>query len=197
MRVRKNVAEYGLLGLTSELAQVLDKGLLDANTRAADGTSLLHNAAYRNRLETAALLISKGADINQGNDIGYTPLMAAAREGFVDMVKLLIDHGANVNAATTNLGDTALTLAITYSPPNEIVDLLIQRRANVNHVTLTGSSPLTQAAWTGNAHAVRLLLERGADPKFTNKKGKTALDNATDKGHEEVARIIKEHLAHA
>ena len=44
------------------------------------------------------MLLDKGADINAKNEADLTPLMAAAREGRIDIAKLLLDNGADINA---------------------------------------------------------------------------------------------------
>ena len=68
-------------------------------------------AACGGHYELAALLISRGADLEEVNDEGYTPLMEGAREGHEEVVKLLVEHGANVNAQTEETQETAITLA--------------------------------------------------------------------------------------
>lgn len=50
-------------------------------------------AACGGHVELAALLIERGANIEEVNDEGYTPLMEAAREGHDEMVALLLSHG--------------------------------------------------------------------------------------------------------
>lgn len=56
-------------------------------------------------------MIDFGADLEESNDEGYTPLMEASREGHRDVVELLLDRGANVNAKIEEGMETSLTLA--------------------------------------------------------------------------------------
>src|SRR4051812_5044436 len=81
----------------------------DVNALNPDGDSALHWAVHRNDLEAARLLIDCGIEINQHGDLGRTPLYAACSWGHVDMVRLLVDHGADLYARTD--GDTAFMLA--------------------------------------------------------------------------------------
>lgn len=57
------------------------------------------------------LLLDHGADLEEPNDEGYTPLMEASREGHHYVVELLLDRGANVNAKIDDGIETPLTLA--------------------------------------------------------------------------------------
>ena len=57
------------------------------------------------------LLLERGANIEEVNDEGYTPLMEASREGHEEMVALLLSQGADINAQTEETQETALTLA--------------------------------------------------------------------------------------
>ncbi len=57
------------------------------------------------------LLLDRGAQIEDPNDEGYTPLMESAREGHEDVVELLLDRTAEINGQTEETGETALTLA--------------------------------------------------------------------------------------
>jgi len=62
-------------------------------------------------VELAQLLLERGANLEEPNDDGYTPLMEAARDGHEEMVALLLSWGAQTNAQTEETGETALTLA--------------------------------------------------------------------------------------
>lgn len=77
-------------------------------------------------LEVAQYLIDHGADIELG---ASTPMMEAAQEGHIDIVKFLISKGANIHAVTNTL-DTALTYACANGH-TQIAELLISCGAEV------------------------------------------------------------------
>jgi ankyrin repeat protein len=114
------------------------------------------------------LLLSHGADAKATNQFGATALMAAAAGGDEKSVRLLIKHGADVNAqpAANQMGfvlgggRSALMWAA-YRGGVAIMKLLIDAGADVN---AEGSmdTPLSQAAWADRTAAAQLLIERGA-----------------------------------
>jgi hypothetical protein len=76
-----------------------------------DWPPLMH-AVHKNQLETAAVLLEHGADINKGGPEGMTPLMMAAGYGNDEMVELLLKHRADVHVKTKD-GANALDFALT------------------------------------------------------------------------------------
>jgi uncharacterized protein len=88
------------------------KGLLavgaDPNFQGT-GSTPLFAAAWNGRIEAAACLLARGANINAVEPSGVTPLMAAAARGDEGMVRLLLDRGADSNAQAPC--GTALDLA--------------------------------------------------------------------------------------
>ena len=93
-------------------------------------------------VELAMLLLERGANIEEVNDEGYTPLMEAAREGHEEMVALLLSQGADINAQTEETQETALTLAC-CGGFLEVADFLIKAGADLE---LGASTPLMEAA---------------------------------------------------
>ena len=74
------------------------------------GCPMLHYAALGDQIETARLLIAAGADVNAHDDginiaCGGTAIYYAAQRGYVDMVRFLLDHGADPSAKATKVGD--------------------------------------------------------------------------------------------
>jgi ankyrin repeat protein len=140
--------------------------------------------------ETTAIkrVVVAGAPVDAVDESGSSALMYAAIYSDVSTMRLLLDRGANPNHAD-KAGATALIWAI--SDPVK-VRLLIERGANVNAVaSLTGRTPLLIAAGRpGSAPIVRLLLEKGADPKTRDKKGETTLTRAAFSGDPEILRLL-------
>ena len=110
--------------------------------------------------------------------------MLAAMNGHTASVKLLLDMGSDINAQIETNRNTALTLAC-FQGRHEVVSLLLDRKANVEHRAKTGLTPLMEAASGGFVDVGRVLLDKGADvnaPPVPSSRD-TALTIAADKGH--------------
>ena len=68
------------------------------NACSSEGDNGLHYVVRWGDLSAAKALIDAGIDVNKGGDLGYTPLHVACMQGNVEMVQLLIDHGADIFA---------------------------------------------------------------------------------------------------
>lgn len=116
-------------------------------------------------------------------------LLDAAAAGQTDLVKALLDGGANIEIKN-NVGATALILAAAKGH-SEVVKLLLDRGAAVNVKTATGITPLMAAATAGNAEMVKLLLEKGADVSARDQQGRTAMNLAEATGATDVYALLK------
>jgi len=115
----------------------IEEERVDVNTRTngepplVNGRTALHIASYDGKDEIAKYLISKGADVNAKNDIGWTPLHQAAADtghaehdaGKLEVAKILISNGANVNA-TDSRGLTPLNWAKTGRTRTEMQEYI-------------------------------------------------------------------------
>jgi ankyrin repeat protein len=115
----------------------------------------------------ARLLIAKGADVNEKNIYGTTPLIYASSRERVDVVKVLLKNGAYVNVNSPVVG-TALMMASSLGNV-ELVKLLISKGADLN--------------------------TKGTDYFDRKKAKKTALQLAKENNQREVVKILKKHGA--
>ena len=113
---------------------------------------------------------------------GLTPLVCALMQGSAGseearakIVKLLLDHKADINAD----GSAALYTAIVFDSL-EIVRTLIENGANINAVDKDGLTPLMCAARNSKVEAATLLLEKGASPDAKAANGNNAWAIAFD-----------------
>ncbi|XP_038651654.1 ankyrin repeat and KH domain-containing protein 1 isoform X13 [Scyliorhinus canicula] len=177
---------------------LLARGANKEHRNVSDYTplSLAASGGYVNIIK---ILLNAGAEINSrtGSKLGISPLMLAAMNGHVASVKLLLDMGSDINAQIETNRNTALTLAC-FQGRAEVVSLLLDRKANVEHRAKTGLTPLMEAASGGYAEVGRVLLDKGADvnaPPVPSSRD-TALTIAADKGHYKFCELLINRGAH-
>ncbi|KAL8603592.1 hypothetical protein ACOMHN_022544 [Nucella lapillus] len=171
---------------------LLNRGANKEHRNVSDYTplSLAASGGYVNIIK---LLLSHGAEINSrtGSKLGISPLMLAAMNGHTQAVKLLLDMGSDINAQIETNRNTALTLAC-FQGRHEVVSLLVDRKANIEHRAKTGLTPLMEAASGGYVEVGRVLLDKGADvnaPPVPSSRD-TALTIAADKGHYRFVELL-------
>jgi uncharacterized protein len=126
--------------------------------------SALTYAVRTNRTAIVALLLKAGADPNlRGYDKDIVLRDAAAPYIDLKITKLLIAHGADVNAAT-NGGHTALQVAA-YRGNLAVARLLLDAGADINAANCYHGGPLTCAIVHRQTKMADFLLKRGADPR--------------------------------
>jgi ankyrin repeat protein len=128
----------------------------------ADITQELSNAVIANDLDRVKFLAGKGADVNQVDNQGWTPLISAARQRHDKMVALLIELGADVNKAHD--GFTPLTAAVMrdHAPT---VKVLVDKGADLQAPGPGGFPPLPLAIGENIYEVAKTLMEAGADGK--------------------------------
>jgi ankyrin repeat protein len=120
--------------------------------------------------------------------LGATPLHWAAHWNDLETADRLIHEGANTNAAN-EYGVTPLQLACENGSAAMVGKLLSAGAAPTEAAVMT-------CAWTGNAEAIKLLLDHGADPNAKETgRGQTALMWALDQKHLDAARLLIGHGA--
>ena len=160
----------GKLGIVRLL---LDHGA-DASTETVDGSKLLHLVSFgqyeceADGVRVAELLLELGAEVDTRTKDHLTPLHLASRYGKLDMVRLLLDHGADPEAN----GEGEKTLhKVSYGEYRSqedgvrVAQLLLERGADVNTRCNNHQTPLHIASYVGNVEIVRVLLDHGADPE--------------------------------
>jgi len=142
-------------------------------------------------LEDTQALIDAGADVDKGDAGGFRPLMCAAVEGRSEIIGLLLQRGARVDA-TDGYGRTAMSWAVTKGDFDGSAKVLIQFGANVNKADEGGFTPLMRSALADHPRCFALLLESGADVNPVNPTWqKTALEMALERGSEPLKALAR------
>jgi ankyrin repeat protein len=153
----------------------------DANQRdKKDGKSALHWAFYYKQHSAIKLLVEHGADVNEKDPGGWTPLIQAIRGRNEDLVWLLIKKGAQVDQRDGK-GWLPLHYAIEFKSTN-IVWLLISNHANVKLSDANVPSVLDLALQKAEYSIAWLLCQHGADTNEVDEKGMTRLHRACYSG---------------
>lgn len=176
-------------------------------------------AARQGCVECVQVLAEHGAELNATDRDGITPMISAIINGHYDVAAYLLDRGANPNLADKT-GRTPLYAAVDFhtmpqdnrpSPKDidnkvssfELIQRLIAKGADVNAqlktqqpyrakldrgddtMLTTGTTPMVRAAKAADIPVVKLLLEKGADPKLATRNGVNPLMAAAGVGSRE------------
>ncbi|MCX5921722.1 MAG: ankyrin repeat domain-containing protein [Candidatus Dependentiae bacterium] len=124
-----------------------------------------------------------------------TSLLSAVFYNNIEMIKLLIALGADVNVAGEN--DVAPLFFASANNNIEAVRLFLSLGADVNKSNNKGQTPLLIACISNNIAIVKALLAAGADANVMDNNGNTPLSIATEKHYKELENLLRKHLQDA
>lgn len=189
-------------GITNLNAKTLELIVMraDVNKRDKNGNSPLHYAILKRNAKAIEMLIEYEADVNLTGKTTYTdkqtPIFLAVLWNDEKLVRRLLKLGADPNIPDGD-GDLPLTEVCLRRRVNKAsVKLLVEGGAKVNVKEANGITPLMYAAGNSGTfeqyrrEIVDYLLEKGADPKAKDNKGRTAADFAREAGDEELAKDL-------
>ena len=188
---------------------------LDHSESLHSGTAM-HRAAERNRTDVVALLLELGVspDVASSEQSGERPLHTAAYWDAVDVAKVLLDRGAEVDPRESTYGATPLGFAV-WGQRQAMIELLGPKSRDLWNLAFTGhvdrlralleaEPALATSARPGGetpimrltddeakaVEIVKLFLAHGADRGARNEQGQTAADLAETRGLEDVVRLL-------
>ena len=173
-----------------EVVRCLTENGAELNTKDTSGRALLGLAAYAGYDAIVGILLENGAEVDTRNGrTQETPLIAACQEGHVGVAKLLLEHGADVNAERRD-GANALHMA-TWNEHADVVRILLPYNPNPN---MRGPQVKTLLMWAcekNNLELFEALLQLPVDVNAKNDKGSTALIVASLVGNPDmVAKLL-------
>jgi ankyrin repeat protein len=173
-------------------------------TASSEGSleNALVSAARKGNLARVRELLAQGANPNghiEGADYRRTPLGEAAKNGSPEILKALLDAGAEVDKPTLEFparSITPLMLAAKAGHP-EAVSALLKAGANVGardtELVGGGATPLHYGARTGNPEVLKLLIAAGADVSARDTDKTTPVQSAAAHGHADALDVLLQH----
>jgi ankyrin repeat protein len=149
----------------------------------------LHEASRAGSVDAVGYLLDLKAEPEEKDINGQTPMLYVAAEGHIDVVKLLLKHGADVNAENPDIYGNALNEACMRGQ-EELADVLLSKGANVNTQIETYGTALQAACCNGNIRVVSMLLAKGVDVNVQGGHYGTALQAACYEGNTTVVSML-------
>ncbi|CAL1548535.1 unnamed protein product [Lymnaea stagnalis] len=158
-----------------EFVETLLKSGADINCTDRWGQTILHEVARSWHIDVAKYVIENGADVNKGDKYGRTALHVAAAVDYPEMVNLLIEKKANMEAKTEGEGQTP----IYYAAKNDAVHslkALVKKNCRFRRIKdYKGRSPIHVAAELDRSETAKLLLELEAPVYYCDNEGSRAI----------------------
>jgi hypothetical protein len=145
-----------------ETAQSQNINVIVSDNKIDIWNTILVRAAETGHLQNAKESIDAGADVNITLSTGATPLMLAIFDGHTDIVRLLLDKGANPNCTLPGKNVTALMIAA-QNNHIEIAKLLLEKNVDINVTTVDGIDAKLIAEKNGHTDILMLLNQKTMD----------------------------------
>lgn len=160
----------------------------DIEAKSTHGDFAIHHAARYGSLETVKFCVEAlKQSLEAKGLVERTPLLAAARGNKLDIIRWLIDQGANINAKSAS-GDLAIHFAAQSNSSDALkfcVEILNQ---DLEVRDALGNTPLLSAVEYGSLNTVSWLIEQGAYKKAVNQFGEGIVELA--RGNKELLEIL-------
>lgn len=153
----------------------------------------VYDAARNGDIEALRQHVAQGANLNQADGFGYTPLKCAIESGHTEAVKVLLEGKANPNVKD-GMGRAALIDA-SLRGQIEIVEMLLAKGADTAVQDGQGNTALHVAAQMGHQPVVEALVKAGADVNAEDKARRTPLTIANQRRQTAIADYLRQNGA--
>ena len=182
-------------GDAADIARLAAAGA-NVNAREAYGRTPLHVATFGRHREVIAALVKAGADINLKERDRYDAVTIAAVADDVATLRLLLQLGASARQVTSRYDGTAL-IAAAHLGHDEVVKLLIDGGAPLDHVNNLGWTALIESIVLGNGgprhvETLRAIVRAGANVNLADRNGQTPLQLARQRGFRTMIGILEQ-----
>jgi ankyrin repeat protein len=185
------LARATLQGQIQAVALLIRNGA-DPSIPNDNGDLPLYLATSNGQAVIAGILLHKSPqavkDANWTTKIGQPLIVIATEQGFDQIVKTLLDFGADPNQFD-HLENTPLNIAAEQGR-YALSNLLVQSGADPNHANIMGTTPIAAAAKNGHNEVANLLAEQGANPNTRNYEGIAATDYGSYLNNRELDAVI-------
>lgn len=197
VEVGRNIPRFEISGVTFDLIlnglalKITDRLMI--NMRYSNSANNdLHVSAGNGDLAGVKEEVSRGENVNSIDYIGQTALMYASEKGAIEIVKYLVENGADIKVKSDMRGRGTALIYASAANRVTVMEYLLKRGADINATTYNKETALFWAAAMGHVEAVKFLLSHNADTQLKNYKGKTALNLAEDLQRKEIEDMLKE-----
>jgi len=173
-----------------DITKVLVDAGANINFKRMDGFSPLYIAVVNNQKHIVEYLVSKGVNIDEKNgQQENTALVKACFDGSLDIAKVLVDAGANMNLKTKDK-ISPLLYAVEYKHKH-IVEYLISKGVNIDEKNgQVENTALIKACENGSLDIAKVLVDAGANINLKSKAGFAPLYMAVDKKHKPIVEYL-------
>lgn len=156
-------------------------------TSHLNNTGLLH-VAWLGDLQSTKFYLDQGAAVNATNDQGETALTESARHGDVDIVELLLQHGASTEIRADPHREWPALMQAIRDGREDVARVLIKHGANKDYKLGSGNNCLAEACWRSHFGIAKVLVEAGGDINNRDLQKATPLFKAACEGDADFVR---------